>query len=72
MKKFLLIAGIGLLIACVLALAFSALQMTAYRHALDGSPAFYDRLHLRMWIFFAIGIFLAALGAVCMFLHFKK
>lgn len=72
MKKFLLIAGILLLIACVLALAFAALQFMAYRHALDGSPAFYDRLHLRMWIFFAIGIVLAILGAVCMVLHFKK
>ena len=72
MKKFYLIAGVGLLIACVPALAFSALQLAAYRHALDGSPAFYDKLHLRMWLFFAIGIVLAALGAVCMILHFKK
>lgn len=72
MKKPLLIAGILLLIACVICLAVAALHLAVYRHAMDGSPALYERAHLRMILFAVIGIVLGLLGAGSLLLYFKK
>ena len=71
MKKLLLIAGIIVLIACALSLAFAVLNLFGYHHVLDGSPELYDRLHQRMTAFFIAGAVLAAVGTVCIILHFK-
>lgn len=71
MKKLLLIAGIIVLIACALSLAFAMLNLFGYYHVLDGSPELYNRLHQRMIVFFIVGAVLAAVGTVCIILHFK-
>ena len=71
MKKLFLIAGIIVLIACALSLAFAVLNLFGYHHILDGSPELYNRLHQRMILFFVMGAVLAAVGTVCIILHFK-
>ena len=71
MKKLLLIAGIIVLIACALAFAFAMLNLFGYYHVLDGSPELYTRLQQRMILFFVMGAVLAAVGTVCIILHFK-
>ena len=68
MKKLFLIAGIIVLIACALSLAFAVLNLFGYHHILDGSPELYNRLHQRMILFFVMGAVLAAVGTVCMIL----
>ena len=72
MKKMLLIAGITLIIAGVLALLYAALNLFVYYHALDGSAELYSRLHQRTIVFGLIGIVLAVLGAVCFIIRLKK
>ncbi len=72
MKKLFLIAGIVLLVAGILSLAFAALQLFGYHRVLDGSPALYHRLHQRMILFFVLGAALTAAGAGCILLHFKR
>ena len=62
MKKLLLIGGIVLLAAAVLALLFAALNLLLYCRVLDGSAALYARLHQRAIIFFVLGAVLAVLG----------
>lgn len=71
MKKLLLIVGIILLAACVLALAVAVWNRFAYHHVLDGSAALYDRLRLRMNVSFIVGGVLAAVGAVCLIVRTK-
>ena len=71
MKKLLLIAGIIMLIACVICLSAAALHFSVYRHALDGTPDFYAGLHRKTVIFSVIGIILAAIGTGCIILRFK-
>lgn len=71
MRRLLLIAGIVILIAAVLSLSFAALQYLGYRHALDGSPGFYDRLRTGAAVFFGVGIALAAAGTVCLAVRFR-
>ena len=71
MKKGLLIIGIVILIAGVIALLFSALQRFGYYHLLDGEADRYIRLHGRMIISLVIGIVLVAMGAVCLILRTK-
>ena len=66
MKKPLWIVGIVVIIACVISLLIAAWYLYVYHHVLDGSPALYDRLHQRTIAFFAAGIILAVIGAVCM------
>ena len=68
----LLIAGITLIIAGVLALLSAALNLFVYYHALDGSAELYSRLHQRTIVFGLIGIVLAVLGAVCFIIRLKK
>ena len=68
----LLIAGIILIIACVLSLLYAALNLYVYYHALDGSAELYSRLHQRTIVFGLIGIVLAVLGAVCFIIRLKK
>ena len=71
MKKLLLIAGVVIIVAGVIALLFSALQRYGYYHLLDGDADMYIRLHWGMIISFAIGIVLVAIGAVCLIIHAK-
>ena len=71
MKKILLIAGIVIIIACVLCLLYAALNMYGYKHVVDGSAGLYNRLHRRMIIYFVIGTILAVIGTACIIFHFK-
>ena len=72
MKKLFLIAGVVSLIACVLALVFSALNWFGYYHLLDGSAEQYVRLHQRMIVGFVVGIVFAVIGIVCLILRAKS
>lgn len=69
MKKLLLIMGIVILIAGVIALLFSALQGYGYYHLLDGDADLYIRLHRRMLLFFVIGMILAVIGVSCIIIR---
>ena len=69
MKKVLLITGILFIVLCVIFLLAAVFYLYAYRHTLDGSAELYIRLHGRAILFFIIGISLAAIGAVCVFVH---
>ena len=71
MKKLLLIVGIIVLAACVLALAAAVWNWFAYHHVLDGSAALYGRLRQRMNVSFIVGGVLAAIGAVCLIVRTK-
>ena len=71
MKKLLLIAGIIVLIACALSLAFAVLNLFGYHHVLDGSPELYNRLNQRMTVLFIAGAVLAAIGVICIIIHSK-
>ena len=71
MKKLLLIIGVVIILAGVIALIFSALQRYGYYHLLDGDADLYLRLHWRMIISFVIGIVLVAMGAVFLFIRTK-
>ena len=72
MKKLLSVAGIVLLVLCCLSFLAAALYLMGYRSALDGSPAFYERMHRRMLLFAAIGAVLAVGGVGCLVLYFKR
>ena len=65
MKKLLLIIGIIVIIAGVLALLFAALNLFGYFHTLDGSAELYAGLRQRAVVFLAVGLILAAIGIVC-------
>ena len=71
MKKLLLIIGVVVIIAGVIALLFSALQRYGYYHLLDGDADLYIRLHRGMIVSFVIGIVLVAMGAVCLIVRTK-
>ena len=71
MKKLLLIAGVAMIIACVLSLLFAGLNLYGYYHALDGSPDFYARLHRRAVVWGGVGIALAALGTALVVIYSK-
>ena len=71
MKKLLLIIGIIVLAACVLALVFALWNWYAFHHVLDGSAALYDRLHRQMNASFVACGVLAAIGALCVMVRFK-
>ena len=72
MKKGLLIAGIVLLSAAVLALLFAWFNRFSYYHLMDGSNAQYAGLRQRMIVSFVIGIILAVIGAVCLIIRAKR
>ncbi len=72
MKKLLLIVGVIVLAACVLALVVALWNRFAYYHVLDGSAALYDRLHRRMTVSFVVSGVLAAVGAVCLIVRTKR
>lgn len=72
MKKFLLIAGIILAAAGILALLFSAFCRFGYFHTMDASPEYYTRMHARMTTFFVIGLALIAVGAAGIIIRFLK
>ena len=71
MKKLLLIIGVVIVIAGVIALLFSALQRYGYYYLLDGEADMYIRLHGRMIISFVIGIVLVVMGAACLIIRTK-
>lgn len=62
MKKVLLIVGIVLIVAGVLALLFAALNVYMYHNVMDGSAALFARLHQRAIVFFIVGGALTVLG----------
>ena len=64
MRKLMLILGVILVIAAVVALAYAALSLFGYYHVLDGSSALYSRLHSRAILFFIVGGVLLAIGIV--------
>ena len=72
MKQQLLTIGIITLMACVLFFADSALSRYGYYHLMDGSADLYISLHRRMNVSLVVGIVLAVIGVLCMFLRFKK
>ena len=71
MKKLLLIIGVVLIIAGVIALLFSALQLYGYYHLLDGEADMYVAMRWKMSISLVIGIVLLAMGAVCIIARTK-
>ena len=71
MKILWLILGIVSFFACVVSLFFAALNMFGYYNVIDGSAGLYNRLHQRMIVFAVIGIVLAIIGAVCLFIRSK-
>ena len=71
MKKLVLIIGVVIILAGVIALLFSALQLYGYYHLLDGDADMYIAMRWRMIISLAIGIVLVAIGAVCLFIRTK-
>ena len=71
MKRLLLIVGIVCVIAGILSLAFAALNLSMYRNVRDGSAEMYGRFHQRMILFFAVGIVLVLIGAVCLIIRAK-
>ena len=71
MNKLLRILGIVLIVAAVLSLLLAAFSRMGYYNLMDGSPEQYAALHQRMVVCFVLGIVLALLGAVCLFLRAK-
>ena len=71
MKKLLLIIGVVVIIAGVIALLFSALQLYGYYHLLDGEADMYVAMRWRMIISFVIGMVLVGIGAGCLFIRTK-
>lgn len=72
MKKLLLIVGVISIIACVLSLLFAALNLYGYYHVLDGDSDLFIRMEQRMVVSFVIGIVLALVSAVCLFIRSKR
>lgn len=71
MKKLLLIIGVVIIIAGVIALLFSARQLYGCYHLLDGEADMYVAMRWRMIISLVIGIVLVAIGAVCLIARTK-
>ena len=71
MKKLLLIIGVVIVVAGIIALLFSAIQLYGYYHLLDGESDMYIGLHRRMIIYFVLGIVFAVIGAVCLIIRTK-
>ena len=69
MKVFLLIAGVTVIVACVLSVLFAALNTYVYHNMLDGSPEHYAALRKRAVVFFVIGAVLALAGAACLIIR---
>lgn len=71
MKKALLIIGIVILVACVLALVVALFCRYMFFNVLDGSQALYERLHRNMTGFFIASGILAAAGVTCLIVRLK-
>ena len=71
MKKLLLVVGILVIVACVIALLLALLSMFGYYNVLDGSQTLYDRLHRRMVLSFVIAGILAVVAVVCFIVRAK-
>ena len=69
MKKLLLIVGIVIVIAGVIALLYAFLNLYGYHHVLDGEPELYSRLHRRMIIHFIAGGACTLIGALCLIIR---
>ena len=71
MKKALLIFGIVIIVACVVALIMALFFRFSYYHVLDGTQALYDRLHRRMVMsFITAGVF-AVIAVLCFVVRSK-
>jgi len=71
MKKALLILGIVIIVACVVALIMALFFRFSYYHVLDGTQALYDRLHRRMVMsFITAGVF-AVIAVLCFVVRSK-
>ncbi len=71
MKRMLLIAGVILVVLCVLLLLYATINMHAYYNLLDGSAGHYKRLHDRMILSFVTGALIGVVGAVCFIIRSK-
>jgi hypothetical protein len=71
MRKFLLIAGIVIIVAFVVSMIIGALSLFGYYHVLDGSASLYARLHRTAVISFVIAGILAAAAIVCFIIRMK-
>ena len=72
MKKILLATGIICIVACVLLLLFSALELYTYNNLYDAPPAHYENLRHAMKVSFITGIVFAVAGVACVMIHLKK
>ena len=71
MKRALLIIGIVIIVACVIALLMALFFRFSYFRVLDGSQALYDRLHRRMIMsFITAGVF-AVIAVLCFVVRTK-
>ena len=66
MKKALLVAGIVMIIACVLSMMYAGLNLFGYYRVLDGSASLYRRLHDTAITFGIIALVLGLIGTVCL------
>ena len=71
MKVFLLVAGIVLIVACVLSVLFAALNLFGYYNVKDGSNELYARLRSRAAVFFTVGAVTAVIAVVCLVIRIK-
>ncbi len=71
MKVFLLVAGIVLIVACVLSVLFAALNLFGYYHTMDGSNELYARLRSRAAVFFTVGAVTAVIAVACLVIRIK-
>ena len=71
MKKALLIIGIVIIVACVVALIMALFFRFSYYHVLDGTQALYDRLHRRMIMSFVTAGVFAVIAALCFIVRAK-
>lgn len=71
MKKFLIIAGVLIIIACVLSLFFAFISIQSYHSLRDGSADLYNRLHSRGITFSVVGGILGVIGSFCLIIQSK-
>ena len=71
MKNLLLIVGIVLVVACIIALLFAVVNMMSYHSLRDGTAAHYQRLHQKMIIYYIVGAVLLLLAVICFVIRFK-
>jgi len=71
MKTALTVAGIVILVLCVLSFLLAVFFRSGYYGLMDGSPEQYRVLKRRMTATFVAGVALAAAGAACLIIRFN-